>query len=86
MFDFRLVDLAYCLAPAGTYERTSAKLARTYLANSGREIAPVIEAGHLQKVRGGEREGTLSDRKTGMRGKRVIDHEIPSLASSLSQG
>ena len=33
-----------------------------------------------------QREGRVSDRKTRMRCKRVVDHKIPSLASSLSQG
>ena len=33
-----------------------------------------------------QREGEVSDRKTGMCCKRVVDDKIPSLASSLSQG
>jgi len=33
-----------------------------------------------------QREGKLSDRKTGMCCKRVVDHKIPALASSLAQG
>jgi hypothetical protein len=33
-----------------------------------------------------QREGRVSDRKTGMSCKRVVDHKIPVLASSLAQG
>ena len=40
----------------------------------------------IDYVLGVEREGTRSNRKTRMCSKRVVDHEIPSLASSLSQG
>jgi hypothetical protein len=40
----------------------------------------------IRYVLGVEREVTRSDRKAGMSSKRVVDHEIPSLASSLSQG
>ena len=33
-----------------------------------------------------QREGRVSDRKTGMCRKRVVDHKIPALASAISQG
>jgi hypothetical protein len=33
-----------------------------------------------------QREGRVSDRKTGVRCKRVIDHKIPALSSAFAQG
>jgi hypothetical protein len=54
--------------------------------SSRRAVSCAIVAPKSVVVAGVKREGRLSDRKTGMCCKRVVDHKIPALASALAQG
>jgi hypothetical protein len=72
-------DSTWCLTPR-------AALRRSFTVTSRRSSKLRTHCAEVRSCSWSQHEGSVSDRKTGMRCKRVVDHEIPSLASPLSQG
>ena len=72
-------DSTWCLTPR-------AALRRSFTVSSRRSSKLRNHCAEVRFCSWNQHEGSVSDRKTGMGCKGVVDHEIPSLASSLSQG